>query len=62
MATPIGMAFVAELNKNKMLIMSVLIKAGLLCSAFLLALVLYITDIPKIDTFLFHRILNPISH
>ncbi len=34
MATPIGMAFVVELNKNKMLIMSVLIKAGLLCSAF----------------------------
>jgi len=30
MATPIGMAFVA----NKKFIMSVLIKAGLLCSAF----------------------------
>jgi len=48
MATPIGRAFVAELNKNKMLIMSVLIKAGLLGSAFLLALALCITDIPKI--------------
>ncbi len=34
MAAPIGMAFVAELNKNKMLIISVLIKAGPLCSAF----------------------------
>jgi hypothetical protein len=34
MAAPISMAFVAELNKNKMLIMSVLIKAGSLRSAF----------------------------
>jgi len=34
MATPIGMAFMAELNKNRMLIMAVLIKAGLLRSAF----------------------------
>ena len=34
MATQIGRAFVAELNKNKMLSMSVLIKAGPLCSAF----------------------------
>ena len=32
MATPIGMAFVAELNKK--FIMSVLTKAGPLCSAF----------------------------
>jgi hypothetical protein len=38
MATPIGRAFVAKLNKNKMLIMSVLIKAGLLCSAFFVRL------------------------
>jgi hypothetical protein len=40
MATPIGRAFVAELNKNKMLIMSVLIKAGFCFgSAYLLALI-----------------------
>jgi hypothetical protein len=34
MTTSIGMAFVAELNKNKMLIMSVFTKAGPLRSAF----------------------------